>query len=465
MIRTHTCGELTINDVEKEAILCGWVASRRDHGKLIFIDIRDRYGLTQAVFIPKEAPLAYEKANSLRSEFVVVIKGTVNPRPKGTINPKIPTGEIEILAKELEILNPASSLPFEIDDNLELGEEIRLKYRYLDLRRPKMFNNIMLRHLLYQTLRNSLEKEGFIEVETPILTKSTPEGARDFLVPSRLNCGEFYALPQSPQLFKQILMVSGIEKYFQIAKCFRDEDLRADRQPEFTQLDIEMSFVDEEKIFELSEKLFFAIFKRLKGIELNIPFKRITYQEAIENYNSDKPDLRNKSEPQEFAFVWVIDFPLFKYTEEEKRWDSEHHPFTAPNINDAALLEGKDLSKIRSRSYDLVLNGQEIGSGSIRIHNQNLQQKIFQILGLSDEETKAKFGFLLEAFTFGAPPHGGVAFGMDRLLAILSNSNSIREVIAFPKTQKGTCLMTGAPSEVNEKQLRELSLEFKKLIK
>lgn len=462
MFRTHTCGELTINDVGKDVVLCGWVASRRDHGKLIFIDIRDRYGLTQAVFIPKEAPDAYEKANNLRSEFVIVIKGKVNPRPKGTINSKIPTGEIEILAKELEILNPAASLPFEIDDNLDLGEEVRLKYRYLDLRRQRMFSNIMLRHMLYQVLRNSLDKEGFIEVETPILTKSTPEGARDFLVPSRLNTGEFYALPQSPQLFKQILMVSGIEKYFQIAKCFRDEDLRADRQPEFTQLDIEMSFIDEEKIFELSEKLFFAVFKKLKGVELKIPFRRMTYKEAMERYNSDKPDLRSKQQSEEFAFVWVVDFPLFKYNEEEKRWDSEHHPFTAPNTDDISLLERQDLSKVRSRSYDLVLNGQEIASGSIRIHNQSLQQKIFQILGLSEEETKAKFGFLLEAFSFGAPPHGGIAFGIDRLLAILSNSNSIREVIAFPKTQKGTCLMTGAPGEVSEKQLRELNLKFVK---
>ncbi len=460
MLYTKTCGELTSKDIGQEVILCGWVHARRDHGKLIFIDIRDRYGLTQVVFIPKDAPEVYQKAGNLRSEFVIKLKGKVNPRPKGTINLKIPTGEIEILAQELEILNTSNTLPFEISDNLEIGEEIRLKYRYLDIRRPKTLSNLLSRHKLYQVCRNYLDKEGFIEVETPILTKSTPEGARDFLVPSRLSPGEFYALPQSPQLFKQILMVAGIQKYFQIAKCFRDEDLRADRQPEFTQLDIEMSFLAEEDIFKLSEGLFYALFKELKGIELQVPFKRISYQEAMSRYNTDKPDLRETE--SEFAFVWIVDFPLFKYNKEEKRWDSEHHPFTAPNPEDMPLLETNDLSKIRSRSYDLVLNGQEISSGSIRIHNQGLQNKIFQILGLTDEETKLKFGFLLEAFSFGAPPHGGIAFGLDRLLAILTNSESIREVIPFPKTQKGTCPMTNAPSEVDAKQLRELRLTLNK---
>ena len=460
MLRTHTCGELTISDAGKEIILCGWVEARRDHGKLIFIDIRDRQGITQVVFIPKEAPLAYEVAANLRSEFVIVLKGTVNPRPKGTINPKIPSGEIEILAREIEILNPSSTLPFEINDSLGVGEEIRLKYRYLDLRRPKMLNTIVLRHKLYQSIRRFLDSQGFLEVETPILTKSTPEGARDFLVPSRLSPHEFYALPQSPQLFKQILMVSGIEKYFQIAKCFRDEDLRADRQPEFTQLDMEMSFVNEEDIFKLTESLFSTILKELKGIELTIPFKRMAYKEAMERYNNDKPNLR--TEQEEFAFVWIIDFPLFKYNNEEKRWESEHHPFTAPHQEDSAALETPELTKIRSRSYDLVLNGNEIASGSIRIHDQNLQGKIFKILGLSEEETKAKFGFLLEAFTFGAPPHGGIAFGLDRLLAILTGCSSIREVIAFPKTQKGLCPMTQAPSQVTEKQLNEVNLTHKK---
>lgn len=459
MLRTHTCGELTINDVGKEVTLCGWVNARRDHGKLIFIDIRDRSGLTQVVFVPKEAPLAHEQAVHLRSEFVIQLKGKVNPRPKGTINPKIPTGEVEILAQGLEILNPSQNIPFEISDNQEISEELRLKYRYLDLRKQKMLGNILLRHRLYQITRRLLDAEGFLEVETPILTKSTPEGARDFLVPSRLSSGEFYALPQSPQLFKQILMVSGIEKYFQIAKCFRDEDLRADRQPEFTQLDMEMSFVSEEDIFQVTEKLFFNIFKELKGITLELPFRRISYKEAMAKHNSDKPDLRAQNE--QFAFCWVTDFPLFKFNQEEKRWESEHHPFTAPKEEDIPLLDKEDLSAVRSRSYDLVLNGQEISSGSIRIHNQDLQNRIFQILGLGAEEIKSKFGFLIEAFSYGAPVHGGIAFGMDRLLAILTGASSIREVIAFPKTQKGACLMTGAPGEVTEKQLNELNLTFK----
>lgn len=460
MLRTHTCGELTVNDVGKEVTLCGWVNARRDHGKLIFIDIRDRSGLAQVVFVPKEAPLAYERAAQLRSEFVIQLKGRVNPRPKGTVNPKIPTGEVEILAQGLEILNPSQNIPFEISDSLEISEELRLKYRYLDLRRQKMFVNILLRHRLYQITRRLLDAEGFLEVETPILTKSTPEGARDFLVPSRLSPGEFYALPQSPQLFKQILMASGVEKYFQIAKCFRDEDLRSDRQPEFTQLDMEMSFVNEEDIFQVSEKLFFHIFKELKGIELKLPFRRIGYQEAVTKHGSDKPDLRGKDE--QFTFCWVTDFPLFKFNQEEKRWESEHHPFTAPNEEDIPLLDKDGLSAVRSRSYDLVLNGQEIASGSIRIHNQDLQNRIFQILGLGPDEIKSKFGFLSEAFSYGAPVHGGIAFGMDRLLAILTGASSIREVIAFPKTQKGACLMTGAPGEVTEKQLSELNLTYKK---
>ena len=457
MLRTHTCGELTINDLGKEVTLCGWVSARRDHGKLIFIDIRDRTGITQAVFIPKESPQSYELAGCLRSEFVIKLKGKVNPRPKGTINPKIPTGEIEILSQELEILNPSANLPFEISGNLEAGEEIRLKYRYLDLRRPEMLSNILLRHKLYQVIRKFLDSGGFIEVETPILTKSTPEGARDFLVASRLNRGEFYALPQSPQLFKQLLMVSGLEKYFQIAKCFRDEDLRADRQPEFTQLDMELSFINEEDIFQLSEMLFSAIFKELKGIQLKIPFRRLSYKEAIQAYQSDKPDLRKLSN-EEFAFCWIIDFPLFKFNQEEKHWESEHHPFTAPSMQDIHLLDKDQLNLVKARSYDLVLNGQEIASGSIRIHDQGLQKKIFHILGLTEEEVKAKFGFLLEAFTYGAPPHGGIAFGLDRLLAILVNCDSIRQVIAFPKTQKGICPLTGAPSEVTLKQLNELNL-------
>ena len=460
MLRTHTCGQLNAFDIGKEVILCGWIAKRRDHGKLIFIDIRDRQGLTQVVFIPKEIGEAYKIAQDLRSEFVIKIKGMVNKRPAGTINEKLATGEIEVLAKELEILNPSLTPPFEIEDNLEVSEESRLKYRYLDLRRKKMLDNFVMRSNLYKAIRKFLDGKGFIECETPILTKSTPEGARDYLVPSRLNLGQFFALPQSPQLFKQILMVAGIEKYYQIAKCFRDEDLRADRQPEFTQLDMEMSFIDEEDVFSLCEELFRLILKELKGLDIKIPFPRITYAEAMKKYNCDKPDLR-REQMSEFAFVWVVDFPLFKYNNEEKRWESEHHPFTSPAKEDLGLLESTP-DKVKSRSYDLVLNGMEIGSGSIRIHNQELQERIFKIIGIDKEDAHSRFGFLLEAFQFGAPPHGGVAFGMDRLLAILSGEPSIREVIAFPKTSTGFCPLTGAPSDIDEKQLKELGISVKK---
>ncbi|RKY32858.1 MAG: aspartate--tRNA ligase [Candidatus Omnitrophota bacterium] len=460
MLRTHTCGELNKNDLGKEVTLCGWVAARRDHGKLIFIDIRDRAGLTQVVFIPKESADAYDKAQELRSEFVVKLSGTVNMRPKGTINPKLATGEIEVACKELEILNSSLTPPFEIEDNLESNEDTRLKYRYLDLRRKRVFNNFMLRHKVYKVLRSFLDQEKFFECETPILTKSTPEGARDYLVPCRFGEGKFYALPQSPQLFKQILMVAGIERYYQIAKCFRDEDLRADRQPEFTQLDIEMSFIDEEDVFSLCERMMQKMFKEIKGIEVKIPFPRISYEEAQKKYSSDKPDLR-KELGVDFAFAWIVDFPLFKYNQEENRWESEHHPFTAPGKESPQDLE-KNLAQIKARSYDLVLNGMEIGSGSIRIHDQKLQGKIFKIIGISQEEAHKRFGFLLEAFQYGAPPHGGIAFGLDRLLAILANESSIREVITFPKTSAGICPLTGAPSDVGERQLKELNLEVNK---
>jgi len=459
MLRTHTCGELNLADCGKEVILCGWVARRRDHGKLVFIDLRDRYGFTQAVFIPKESKDAYKLAQELRSEFVIKIKGLVNKRPSGTINPKMPTGEVELLVQELEILNSSDNIPFEIIDDLDVTEEVRLKYRYLDLRRQKIFNNITLRSRLYRVIRSHLDAQSFFECETPILTKSTPEGARDYLVPSRLNPGQFYALPQSPQLFKQILMVAGMERYYQIAKCFRDEDLRADRQPEFTQLDLEMSFVKEEDIYSLIEDLMFKIFKELRGIELKLPFARITFKEAQDKYKSDKPDMRDELK-SDFAFAWVVDFPLFKYNQEEKRWESEHHPFTAPAEEDLNLLHDSP-ERVKSRSYDLVLNGVELGSGSIRIHSQALQRKIFEVIGISPEEAESRFGFLLEAFKFGAPPHGGFAFGIDRLLAILTGEASIREVITFPKTSAGACPLTDAPSNVDEKQLKELNLAVK----
>ncbi|MCX5698208.1 MAG: aspartate--tRNA ligase [Candidatus Omnitrophica bacterium] len=461
MIRTHTCGELKAADTGKQVTLCGWVANRRDHGKLIFIDIRDRYGLTQAVFIPQECPAdSYEKAGQLRNEFVIKLKGLVNKRPAGTINSKLATGEVEILAHELEILNPSLTPPFAIQEDIEITEEIRLKYRYLDLRRKKVFNNLLLRSNLYKVIRGYLGEKDFIECETPILTKSTPEGARDYLVPSRVNPGQFFALPQSPQLFKQILMVAGIDKYYQIAKCFRDEDLRADRQPEFTQLDIEMSFINEEDVFSLTEGLMKLIFKKLKNIDIPTPFTRISHKEAMEKYNCDKPDLRQQLN-LDFAFCWVVDFPLFKFNTEEKRWESEHHPFTSPAAADLENLEAAP-DKVKSRSYDLVLNGAELGSGSIRIHRRQLQKKIFNIIGLEKEEIQKRFGFLLEAFQFGAPPHGGVAFGLDRLLAILCCESSIREVITFPKNSSTFCPLTSAPSDVEDKQLKELGLIIKK---
>lgn len=460
MLRTHTCGELSSKDIDKEVTLCGWVATRRDHGKIIFIDIRDRYGLTQVVFTPNDAGEGYKSSQDLRNEYVIKVSGKVQARPKGTINPKLITGEVEVVAQKLEILNPSLTPPFEIEDALDVTEEMRLKYRYLDLRRSKIFNNFVLRSKLYKVIRNFLETQGFIECETPILTKSTPEGARDYLVPSRINHGQFYALPQSPQLFKQILMVAGIEKYYQIAKCFRDEDLRADRQPEFTQLDLEMSFVSEEDVFSLTEQLMQLISREIKGIDIKIPFLRIPFDESQKKYNTDKPDLR-KELKSEFVFCWVVDFPLFKYNEEEKRWESEHHPFTAPRQADLDIMD-ESPQKVKSRSYDLVLNGIEIGSGSIRIHDQKLQERIFRIIGIDKEQAYKRFGFLLEAFQFGAPPHGGIAFGLDRLLAIFAGEESIREVITFPKTSAGFCPLTNAPSDVDEKQLKELGLVIRK---
>ena len=456
MLRTHTCGELNKEHKDQPAILCGWVHRRRDHGKLIFIDIRDRYGITQIVFVPSVSAPAHEKAQGLGPEFVIKVKGRVGLRPPKMINPNIPTGEVELAVSELEILNPSQVPAFEIDDAVETSEEVRLTYRYLDLRRPKVAEALMLRHRLCSVIRNFLNLEKFLEIETPILTKSTPEGARDFLVPSRFSPGNFFALPQSPQLFKQILMVSGIDRYFQIVKCFRDEDLRADRQPEFTQLDMEMSFVEEEDIFSLTERLFKEIFREIKGIDIPIPFPRLAHKAAMEEYRSDKPDTRKSGE--DFAFVWVVDFPLFKYNEQEKRWESEHHPFTSFHEEDMPYLDSKQLKNVRSRSYDLVLNGHEIGSGSVRIHKREMQEKIFEIIGFTQEEAQKRFGFLLRAFEYGAPPHAGVAYGIDRLTALLAGFDSIRDTIAFPKTQRGNCLLTEAPSTVDERQLMDLGI-------
>jgi len=583
--RTHTCGELRASDVGKVVTLNGWVDRRRDLGGLIFIDLRDRYGKTQVVFSPQHNSQAYQVAKELKSEFVISVTGRVERRPKGAENPSLPTGEIDILADEVQILSKSETPPFLIEDDLNVSEELRLKYRYLDLRRPVMQSNLITRHRMAQVVRRYFDENGFIEIETSFLVKSTPEGARDFLVPSRLHPGKFYALPQSPQLYKQILMVAGFDKYFQIVRCFRDEDLRADRQPEFTQIDVEMSFVTEEDVFNIVEGLIFRLMKEIKGIEIQLPFPRIPYVEAIEKYGTDKPDLRfdleivnatdifkttefkifreaienggvicglnlpgcanfsrkqideltnfakdlgasglvhfkvgngevespvakyftkislqklkekmnskngdlivlisdqpqkvysilgnlrlemgrrlNLIDEEQFKFAWIVDFPLLEWDEEEKRWVSVHHPFTSPKLEDLHLLD-TDPGKVRARAYDLVLNGNEIAGGSIRIHDAELQQKIFKLLGISEDEARKKFGFLLEAFKYGAPPHGGIAFGFDRLVMLFTGMKSIRDVIAFPKTSSALSLMDEAPSEVDPKQLDELHIQVKR---
>ncbi len=472
--RTDRCGELSKSDVGKEVTLAGWVSSRRDHGKLIFIDIREQSGIVQLVFNSREFPEVFQKASSLSKEDVISVQGKVSERPKGTINPNLPTGEIEISVQEIKILNPSRPLPFEIMEKADVEENTRLTYRYLDLRRPSLLKNLLIRDKSSFLIRKFLKDEGFIEVETPILAKSTPEGARDFLVPSRLSPGKFYALPQSPQLFKQILMVSGIDRYFQFARCLRDEDLRADRQLEHTQIDMELSFTEREEIFSLIEKMMAILFKEIKGIELSLPFPRLTYQESISKYGTDKPDIKASGhcEPKgrgNPSFLWIIDPPLFEYNEEEKRIQPLHHPFVLPHCSGSSsaldcsgrarsALEKEPL-KVKGEAYDLVCNGEEIGGGSMRIYQRELQEKIFKIIGLSQKEYKEKFGFLLNSFDYGAPPHGGIALGFDRLLTILCDVDNIREVIAFPKTQKGVCPLTGAPGEVSEKQLKELSIK------
>lgn len=584
--KTNSCGELKKKDIEKEVILMGWAQSRRDHGGLIFIDLRDREGISQIVFDPKDSAEAHEKAHIIKNEYVLAVKGKVVSRLAGTKNPNMITGEIEIKAKQVKILNISDTLPFNINDKIEINDNLRLKYRYLDLRQSKMQRNLHLRHQVCMEIRNYLNSKNFLDIETPFLTKSTPEGARDYIVPSRVSPGKFYALPQSPQLFKQLLMVAGFEKYYQIVRCFRDEDLRADRAPEFTQLDMEMSFIDRDDIFTLVEEMFAHIFNKLFNIKIKIPFIKIDYQEAISRYGTDKPDLRfemeiinlteifkkssfkvfgeviqNKGEicaikvesdeefsrkklddlqlfitsvgakglayikikegkdfqssiakflspdeidkvklktnanpgdlilivadqekvvyealgnlrlklandlnlfnndKKDFNFLWVTNFPLLEYNSEEKRYEAVHHPFTAPLDENIKLLDANPL-KVRSKAYDLVLNGNEIGGGSIRIHNNDLQKMIFRLLGMDDKKAEQKFGFLLQALKYGAPPHGGIAFGLDRMVMLLAGASSIREVIAFPKTQKAACLLTDAPSEVDPNQLKELYIKL-----
>ena len=582
--RTHFCGELRKEDIGKQVCIMGWVHRRRDHGGLIFIDLRDRTGIGQLALDPDRDPEAHSKAEAIRNEFVIAAIGTVSPRPEGTVNPKMPTGEVEIEINELRILNPAKTPPFMLDEFTEVAENLRLKYRYLDLRREGIQSNLIMRHKVAQTVRNYLTESGFLEIETPMLTKSTPEGARDYLVPSRVNLGNFYALPQSPQLFKQLLMVSGFDRYFQIVRCFRDEDLRADRQPEFTQIDCELSFVDRDDIMSIMEGLISTVFKSAIDADITLPIPRMTFAEAVDRYGVDNPDLRfdmelinlteivkgcgfkvfasvadngglvkainvkgcatfsrkeldgltdfvaiygakgmawvkiqedgswqspiakffteqeladigaalnaepgdlllfgadtaaitnealgrlrghlgNKlglADPNSYKFVWITDFPLLEWDGEARRHVAVHHPFTAPLDEDIQLLDS-DPGKVRAKAYDLVLNGSEIGGGSIRIHDQAVQSRMFDLLGIGEEEARQKFGFLLDALEFGAPPHGGIAFGLDRVMMILTGASSIRDVIAFPKTQKATCLMSEAPGTVDEKQLRELGIRL-----
>ncbi len=450
MLRTHTCGELRKRDISKDVKLCGWVDTIREHGKISFIDLRDRYGKTQIVIIGKQ---------ELKLEYVVCISGKVQARKKGTENKDLESGEIEVFADNIEIIAASKTPSIEISDEEIAGEDVRMKFRFLDLRRPVMQRNLMFRADVVNAVREFFAKNGFIEIETPLLVKPTPEGARDYIVPSRVNPGKFYALPQSPQLYKQILMISGFDKYFQIARCLRDEDLRADRQPEHTQIDFEMSFVESSDIMGFVEEMYKYVFKKVLGTELK-KFSRLTYEEAMKRYNSDKPDLRkNKRNSGDFAFCWVYDFPLFSYNKDEKKWEPEHHMFTMPKKEHLQFLE-KEPGKVKGELFDIVLNGTELGSGSIRISNPELQERIMKVIGMSTQEARRKFGFLLEAYEYGGPVHGGMGLGLDRLVALMLGYNDIREVIAFPKNKAAQNPMDGSPADVDEKQLKEAHIKI-----
>jgi len=453
----------TINKIGQEVLLKGWVNTIRKMGKIVFIDLRDRSGLIQVVLVPQELNAeSTEIIKNIHPEYVLEITGIVNQRGERQINKELTTGTVEILAKSVKILSESATPPFEIDnEQRQANEELRLKYRYLDLRHERMKQNIKTRHEVVKATREFFYQEDFWEIETPYLSKSTPEGARDFLVPSRNWPGKFYALPQSPQQYKQMLMVGGMEKYFQIVRCFRDEDQRGDRQAEFTQLDVEMSFVEQADILELMEKLMTSVMSKIKP-QAKVSFPHMTYREAIKKYQTDKPDLRkNQNNPDEFAFVWVTDFPMFEYKEGDKRWGAAHHPFTAINPEDLPLLKNGPSDKIRAQQYDLVLNGSEIAGGSLRTHQPDVLRQVFKVLGHSDSEIQAKFGHLLEAFKYGVPPHGGIAFGLERLIMILCGESSIREVMAFPKTTDNRDPLMDAPSDVESEQLKELGIKLK----
>ncbi len=451
MLRTHTCGELRKKHDGKTVKLAGWVHTIRAYNKVAFIDIRDRYGLTQVVYNPKKVKV------DLKDESVILVEGEVVKRGEGFVNKKISTGDVEVKASSIKVLHQTEKLPFEVNKDKMVGDELRLKYRYLDLRKPINRDRLIFRAQVVQAVREFFDKEGFIEIETPMLVKETPEGARDYIVPSRVNNGKFYALPQSPQLYKQILMIAGFDKYYQIARCLRDEDLRQDRQPEHTQVDFEMSFVDEEDIMSLVENMYKYVFKKVLKVNLG-KFSVLSYKDAMSKYKTDKPDLSNTK--NKFAFCWVKDFPLFAYNEDEKRWEPEHHMFSMPKDEHVKYLgSAKDLGKIQGKLFDVVLNGTELGSGSIRVTDPKLQEKIMEIIGISKKEASERFGFLLDAYKYGGPIHGGMGLGLDRLVALMQGLNDIREVIAFPKNKAAECPMDGSPSKVSEKSLKELGIK------